>query len=87
MDLDSRAAHFTPAVIASLWSAKAVEMRKLFVEWNNLADWFSEEAYSVNWNVHWQQIYAWTQQVFQRACIVSVLGGLEMVILVFFGVW
>lgn len=60
---------------------------KLFVEWNNLADWFSVEAYFVNWNVHWQQIYVWSQQVFQRACVVSFLGGLEMVILVFFVVW
>lgn len=60
---------------------------KLFVEWNNLADWFSVEAYSVNWNVHWQQIYAWSQKVFQKACVVSFLGGSEMVILVFFVVW
>lgn len=76
MDLRSKATYFTPTVIA--------ENEKLFVEWNNLADWFSAEAYSVNWNVHWQQIYAWSQQVFQRDCVIPFFAGLEMVTLGFF---
>lgn len=79
MDLGSKAAYFTHTVTA--------ENEKLFVEWNNLADRFSAEAYSVNWNVHWQQIYAWSQQVFQRDRVAPFLAGLEIVVLGFFDVW